>query len=477
MDIQSFRNALNRCGVTQVQARHAIIAQGYSDMDLFATRLSSDSGVEKFVKTINKLPVGADGVRISIPYASIRMLQGMRHWTIEKKRLGQAIVHNQMTVAELTRILERIEEEEQITSMKPTPPPLPDKFVSFGPKWRAFAEGFKGHCAVIRGCMGIPLLYVLRDHEAVTPEMEEEEYDSSDKRLMNLVVLQGREYRMDNIRVWELLRPLVHETPAWNYIKQYDTNQNGRMAFLVLQTRGEGEAAVDARRTAAEEIIQKAKYDGKSRRFTLQTYINLLQGAFAELETCGPEYAYSEKQKVSVFTKGIVASEYAATKHSIYQNPETRNDFQKCYAFVETMEQFKPAYASATGVDRNVAELGKVDATYKTPAQWQALSKEERQAIMSARKGKDPKEQKARKKARKDKREEKQRKLEEVVKAAVDELSALTGGTEPTVDSAGNTGAVTGVRPVSDQFGRKANAIKRTMAAVCEAAGRKLRSE
>ena len=161
MDIQSFRNALNRCGVTQVQARHAIIAQGYSDMDLFATRLSSDSGVEKFVKTINKLPVGADGVRISIPYASIRMLQGMRHWTIEKKRLGQAIVHNQMTAAELTRILERIEEEEQITSMKPTPPPLPDKFVSFGPKWRAFAEGFKGHCAVIRGCMGIPLLYVL----------------------------------------------------------------------------------------------------------------------------------------------------------------------------------------------------------------------------------------------------------------------------------------------------------------------------
>jgi hypothetical protein len=96
---------------------------------------------------------------------------------------------------------------------------------------------------------------------------------------------------------------------------------------------------------------------------------------------------------------------------------------------------------------------------------------------VSARKGKDPKEQKARKKARKDKREEKQRKLEEVVKAAVDELSALTGGTEPTVDSAGNTGAVTGVRPVSDQFGRKANAIKRTMAAVCEAAGRKLRSE
>ena len=153
---------------------------------------------------------------------------------------------------------------------------------------------------------------------------------------------------------------------------------------MVLQTRGEGEAAVDARRTAAEETIQKVKYDGKSRRFTLQSYINLLQGAFAELETCGPEYAYSEKQKVSIFTKGIVSSEYAATKHSIYQNPETRNDFQKCYAFVETMEQFKPAYTSTPGIDRSVAEVGKIDLTYKSPSQWQALSKEERQAIMTA---------------------------------------------------------------------------------------------
>jgi len=343
MDIQSFRLALTRCGVAQVQARQAIIAQGYSNMDLFATRLANDNGVEKFVKTINKLPAGPDGVRITIPYASIRMLQAMRHWTIECKRLGLAVAHNGLTADELTRILERMEEEEQVASMKATPPPLPDKFVSFGPKWRAFAEGFKGHCAVVRGCMNIPLAYVLRDHTIVTPEMEAMEFDSTDKRLMTLVVLEGKDYKLDNIRVWELLRPLVHETPAWNYIKQYNGTQNGRMAFLVLQTRGEGDAAVDARRTAAEEAIQKAKYDGKSKRFTLQSYINLLQGAFAELETCGPEYAYSEKQKVSVFTKGIVSEEYAATKHSIYQNPETRNDFQKCYAFVETMEQFKPS--------------------------------------------------------------------------------------------------------------------------------------
>jgi hypothetical protein len=371
-----------------------------------------------------------------------------------------------------------MEEEEQLAAMKIVPPPLPDKFASFGPKWRVFAESFKGHCAVVRGAMNIPLAYVLREHVAVTQAMRDAEYPTTDARLMNVVVLEGKEYRKDNTLVWGLLRPLVHETPGWNYIKQYDTTLNGRMAFMVLQTRGEGDAAVDARLTAAEETIHKAKYDGKSKRFTLQSYINILQGAFTELETCGPEYAYSEKQKVSVFIKGIVAPEYDATKNSIYQNPATRDDFQRCYAFVETMEQFKPAYASSARFDRNVQEVGKVGNDYRSPAEWNALSKDERQKIMSARQKKGGGKKSGGKKAYK-KDKEKKRKLEEVVKTAVDDLSALTNGTEPTGSSASrnNGGAeresnATDSSP-GDQFGRRASAIKKILAAVAAAASGK----
>ena len=42
-----------------------------------------------------------------------------------------------------------MEKEESIAEMKPIPPPLPDKFSSFGKNWRIFSEGFKGHCAVV----------------------------------------------------------------------------------------------------------------------------------------------------------------------------------------------------------------------------------------------------------------------------------------------------------------------------------------
>jgi hypothetical protein len=143
---------------------------------------------------------------------------------------------------------------------------------------------------------------------------------------MLIVSLQGRDYQKDNLLVWPFLRPLVLETAAWNYVKQFDTTQDGCSAFLALQIGGEG----DARRAAAEEIIQTAKYTRKSKHFSIGNYIKLLQGAFTELESIREgEYAHTEKQKLSIFTKGFVEEENAATKHSIYQNEETRSDFQK----------------------------------------------------------------------------------------------------------------------------------------------------
>jgi hypothetical protein len=216
MDLASFRQALTRCGIAQALARNAVFAQGYNNMEVFARYLANDRSVADFVKSVNKLPANQDGDRPSIPFASIRLLQAMRHWTIERQRCGLPIVHNELTQEELERILERMEEVDSITEMKPVPPPLPGKFTSFGKNWRVFSEGFKGHCAVVRGTMTIPLAYLLREHTIVTPEHRAAEYSTADERLMAIVRLQGRDFKKDNSLVWQLLRPLVLETAAWN---------------------------------------------------------------------------------------------------------------------------------------------------------------------------------------------------------------------------------------------------------------------
>ncbi len=42
----------------------------------------------------------------------------------------------------------------------------------------------KGYCAAVRGCMNIPILYLLREHELPTNEWVPKDYDDSDERLM-----------------------------------------------------------------------------------------------------------------------------------------------------------------------------------------------------------------------------------------------------------------------------------------------------
>jgi hypothetical protein len=134
--------------------------------------------------------------------------------------------------------------------MKPILPPLPDKVSLFGTKWHIFSEGFKGHCVIVHGSMNISLAYVLHAHKNHNTVVI--------KRLMvNLVALGGRKFNKDTILMWQLLHLLVLERPAWNYMKQYNERQNSRMDFLTLQTRGEGEAAVDSHHSAEKQSTQK----------------------------------------------------------------------------------------------------------------------------------------------------------------------------------------------------------------------------
>jgi hypothetical protein len=209
---------------------------------------------------------------------------------------------------------------------------------------------------------------------------------------MALVRLTGPEYQNDNKRLWDILSPLVRGTSAWEYIKLCERAKDGRRAFRILQLRGEGDAAVDARRTKAEATLAKAQYNGKSKRFTLQSYINLLQGAFNDLEECGDPY--SERKKVDTLVKGLVADRYAVARHTIMGDPLKREDFQKAYGYLETMENLR-SVTDGTGeaFDRNVSAVenqgkkggGGNKSGWMPKEEWFKLPIEERKKIQSAR--------------------------------------------------------------------------------------------
>jgi len=364
-------------------------------------------------------------------------------------------------------------------------PPLPEKFSTFGTKWRLFKEAIHGHLAVKRGCIDVPLIYVLRDHQVVTDAMRDADYGDSDEYLINVVSLTTDAFKQDNARVWEIVRPLLYGTPAWDYVKTYDRTKNGRMALRVLERRGEGEAALDARRTKAETTLRKAQYTGKSKRFTLQSYINLLQGAFSELEECDPDYPLSERRKVDIFIKGLVADWFKVTRPAIIQNPETRNDFQAAYAFVETMENYNESTLTTErdGFDRSISEVktgksGNVDTSYRDSNAWSKLSKEEKDKILAARDKAGIKSKRKRKGNGDDKKNAKSyRKLAALAKEVVDQAGGAEGteAANPTEETQLTSNRSTGRQAQgsnpANQFGRQAHALRRFAEAVASEFG------
>lgn len=382
-DALTFRYALARCGVTQPEAQEAVAGQGYSSMLLFSSLAQDEIG--DFVKYVNKLPAAAaNGVRPLIPHGSIRKLAAMRYWTIERQLIGFPVVHNDFTLAELARVLERLHCEELKSINAPEPPPLPKAFVSFASPWREFSDGIKYYCAVVRGCMNIPLLYLLREHAMPTAAMHQTFYEKSDDRLMDLVLLQGDDFIEDNRRLWSVLRSLVYGTPAWDYVKTYDKAKDGRTAFLTLQRRGEGTEPIAARRAAAEATIRKAQYTGKSSRFTLDDYIDLLQGAFMELEECNDPF--SEEKKVYTFMQGLVSDNYRVHKSTIVSNPAMSGNFQLAYSFVVNLERVLHPDAEGppgTSSGRNGSATSTEMDSYNPRGEWNKLSADERVKILS----------------------------------------------------------------------------------------------
>ena len=103
-DAITFRNALLHCGITQPEARDALVVQGYSNMIEFAALPEEE--ITYLVKAVNKMePEAPGGQRLVIPFASIKKLQVMRKWMWEASWHGIVVVHNNFTPEELTRML------------------------------------------------------------------------------------------------------------------------------------------------------------------------------------------------------------------------------------------------------------------------------------------------------------------------------------------------------------------------------------
>jgi len=135
------------------------------------------------------------------------------------------------------------------------------------------------------------LSYVIRKDKVIA---EGHKWTDDREQLKYEAKLKGEVFRVDNGRVFTLLKQAIIGTNAWTWIEKFDKKQDGRKAMLSLRAHYDGPGEVEKRRAQAKHRLEVLRYkDEQSMSF--ETYITYLKEVFQALEECGRPMQEIEK--------------------------------------------------------------------------------------------------------------------------------------------------------------------------------------
>jgi hypothetical protein len=106
--------------------------------------------------------------------------------------------------------------------------------------------------------------------------------------------LEGAAFRRDNSTVWALLKSAIITSPAWEWIKQLDGKNDGRLKMSKLRSHYDGPDKRRSRISMSKADIEKTFYKNK-RALSFEKFITKLTGAFQVLAQHGEPYSDQKK--------------------------------------------------------------------------------------------------------------------------------------------------------------------------------------
>lgn len=384
----TFADLLARtCGITNANAILAItVEQGITSLDDLSN-LNKDE-IYTMVTAINKRTRRINE-QVTISALSLKFIRAVREWIKWQMAFDLPFNDNRLyDIDARTRVLERMEFESRLKDADVTVATPPKPLMSIGYKaWIPFWKQFQAYCSTIRGVLKIPLSYVYREHDEVTDEIRDAEYDTVESRISALVVLEGPFFSDDNLKVWQLLEPLVNTGDVWPFVKSFQSTGDGRGALERLRGITEGAASKVTVKALAKQSLREAKYTGQSKNFTFDSYIAKLQTAFNDLEESNDPY--SESSKVDALLQGIRFVDYLkpAAFH-VVGSPTLGTDFNATVTYLKSMVSINQTYDSATTSNRNVASATTTNDKFSdlkdkyTSEEWKKLPQETKNRVI-----------------------------------------------------------------------------------------------
>jgi hypothetical protein len=407
--INAFGAALGRIGINPA-TRAAISDNGFATILDLATVQEED--LDRLPKHLEawRNPAAPANQQVRIPFVSLKKLKAMRYWVVAQRCIGVDAPRAQDFTEEILEatIARMKDDKDYEAATKDTEVRKPDKLTDLG-KWTRFYELLSTYLGRVKGAALIPLIYLVREHEEVTPEIQNADYGSVQERLIATTALSGPHFELDNRTLYDELKPLVVDGPGWSFIKKFDKKKQGRKALLALKMQAEGTSAKISRKAAAYASIASSSYNGPRKGFSFSSYVTLHQAAHNELLDL--DEPVSETKKVTDFLKGIRDPTLNTGKSIVLGDPAKLENFEMCQQYLSTIVTNLGNQAKAerhiaavhTGGGGGGSLVDKIKGGSYTDEQFRSLSPEEKKRVLKLReemKKKKSEKRKAQKKRR-----------------------------------------------------------------------------
>ena len=229
-------------GFDQEATRDCIRTEGFGTFADFMSTKAKD--ISSLAESYGRRTV-ADG-RVIFGLRRIRHLIGLIHWVQDFRRVGEEPTIAGFVNAERFREaleeafdradVRKIEGDQSDTLSKAADPgKLKDER-----KWTEWEPAFVNYLSTIPGVTGVPLSYVVRQHEMPTPG---EDYGNFNERSISCAPLTGNIFQADARKVHQLVKIFLQAETAEQWVRPHLKAQNGRFDMKALRDHYTGEGA------------------------------------------------------------------------------------------------------------------------------------------------------------------------------------------------------------------------------------------
>lgn len=305
-----------------------------------------------------------------------------------------------------------IEWEALITMSKEDKPDVPALSKHVTPiKW---VESFKDCLFRTYGVRVCPLLYVIRESIAVTPEVDDpletgKSYGSSGSVLDELISRLSHTdplFKSDNAMVYSMLEEATRSTIYAPTVKPFARTKNGRAAYLAMISSHAGQDKWEKMQKDKTKFLMNTKWNG--RQYSLEKFTNLHRSSYVQLEEAQIHVNFqlpTEHTRVGYLLENLNNNDpdlRAAIASVRINTNNMRSDFEAAVAFLLPVCPYMKHRSSNSGENRaNISDAtlkGKhhsktgVDFRWHTKQEYSKLTKPQRKELYEWQRSKDGKE-------------------------------------------------------------------------------------